>query len=197
MRPRPWRRVSARRRLRPPRRRRGTYESSDSPWSNLPFRSQRTPAGLGYSRAPASGITSEPEGLSLCEHTLHSSPGFAVTFSVAMVRRRRHEDSAGPDVTELAALADGSLAPERRAALEAQVAASLELTDRLAEQQRGVALTRSAADGVEAPAALRARIEAQRRLRRVRVPRRPVLIGAAATAVVAVAVGLAIFSSGA
>ena len=113
------------------------------------------------------------------------------------MRGRREDEADGEEIAELAALADGSLAPERRAALEARVAASPELADRLAEQQRGVALARSAADGVEAPAALRARIEAQRRVRRVPVPRRPVLIGAAATAVVAVAVGLAVFRSGA
>jgi hypothetical protein len=99
-------------------------------------------------------------------------------------------------MAELAALADGSLAPDRRAALEARVTASSELADRLAEQQRAVALARSAANEVEAPAALRARIEAQRRVRRVRVPRRPVLIGATATAVLAVAVGLVVFRSG-
>ena len=70
------------------------------------------------------------------------------------------------EIAELAALADGSLAPERRVALEARVAASSELADRLAEQQRAVALARSAGEGVEAPAALRARIDAQRRARR-------------------------------
>ena len=96
----------------------------------------------------------------------------------------------------MAALADGSLAAERRAALEARVAASSELADRFAEQLRAVALTRSAANNVEAPTRLRARIEAQRGVRRVRAPRRPVLIGAAATAVVAVAVGVAVFRSG-
>jgi hypothetical protein len=99
-------------------------------------------------------------------------------------------------MAELAALADGSLAPDRRAALEARVTASSELADRLAEQQRAVALARSAANEVKAPAALRARIEAQRRVRRVRVPRRPVLIGATATAVLAVAVVLVVFRSG-
>jgi len=112
-----------------------------------------------------------------------------------MVRRRRHEDSAGPDVTELAALADGSLAPERHAALEAQVAASLELTDRLAEQERAVVFARSAAAEVRAPAALRARIEAQRRVRRMPVSRRVSLVGASATAVLLVAIGLAVFRS--
>jgi hypothetical protein len=100
-------------------------------------------------------------------------------------------------MAELAALADGSLAPERRAALEARVAASSELADRLVEQQRAVALARSAVNGVEAPAALRARIDAQRRVRRVWVPRRLVLIGAPAIAALAVAIGVVVFEPGA
>jgi anti-sigma-K factor RskA len=110
--------------------------------------------------------------------------------------RRRREEQAGQEIAELAALADGSLPPERRAALEARVAASSELADRLAEQERAVALARSAANEVEAPTALRARIEVQRRVRRVRARRRPVLIAAAATAVLAVALGLTVFRSG-
>ena len=48
---------------------------------------------------------------------------------------------------------------------------------------------------MEAPAALRARIEAQRRGRRVEVPRRLLVIGASATAVLAVAIGLSVFRS--
>jgi anti-sigma factor RsiW len=123
------------------------------------------------------------------------APAVTVRGAVSM-RRRREDEAGGREIAELAALADGSLAPERRAALEARVAASSELSDRLAEQQRAVALARSAAAGVEAPAALRARIEAQRRVRHARVPRRSVLIGAAATAVLAVAIGLGVFSSG-
>jgi hypothetical protein len=111
------------------------------------------------------------------------------------MRRRREDRAGGQEIAELAALADGTLAAERREALEAQVAGSPELAERLAEQQRAIALVRSAADGVEAPAALRARIDAQRRPRRVRVPNRPILIGAAATAVLAVAIGLSVFSS--
>ena len=109
---------------------------------------------------------------------------------------RRHRDEAGgQELAELAALADGSLAPDRRAALEARVAASSELAEQLAEQQRAVALARSAVDGVEAPTALRARIEAQRPAGRVRAPRRLVPIGAAATAVLALVLGLAVFRS--
>jgi anti-sigma factor RsiW len=110
------------------------------------------------------------------------------------MRRRRKDEPDGREIAELAALADGTLAPERRAALEARVAASSELTDRLAEQRQAVALARSAANEVEAPTNLRAGIEAQRRVRRVRGPR-PFLIGAAATSVLAVAVGLAVFRS--
>jgi Anti-sigma-K factor rskA, C-terminal len=109
--------------------------------------------------------------------------------------KRRREDRLDGELAELAALADGSLPPERRVALEARVAASPVLAERLAEQQRAVALARSATNGVEAPPALRARIKAQRAARRVRVSRRPVL-GAAATAVLAVAVGVAVFRSG-
>ena len=112
------------------------------------------------------------------------------------MRPRREDEPGGREIAELAALADGSLAPERRAALEAQVAASPELADLLAEQQRAVALTRSAASGVEAPAGLRARIDAQRRPRRAHVPRRLGLAGAAAIAIAAVAVGVGVFRSG-
>ena len=112
------------------------------------------------------------------------------------MRRRREDENGTQEVAELAALADGTLPPERRAALEGRVAASSELTDRLAEQQRAVTLMRSAADEVEAPAALRARIEAQRRgRRRVEVPRRLLVISASATAVLAVAIGLSVFRS--
>jgi len=110
------------------------------------------------------------------------------------MRRRRQDEAGGQEIAELAALADGTLAPERRAELEARVAASSELADRLAEQQRALALSRSASTEVEAPASLRARVEAQQRGRRARAPRRLVLIGATATvAVVAVAIGLGVF----
>jgi hypothetical protein len=112
-----------------------------------------------------------------------------------MMRRRRENEASSQEVAELAALADGSLAPERRAALEARVAASPELADRLAEQQRAVSLARSAVDGVEAPVALRARIEDQGRVHRAPVPRLA-LIGAAATAVATIAVGVAVVGSG-
>jgi anti-sigma-K factor RskA len=111
------------------------------------------------------------------------------------MRRTRDEREGEPELAELAALADGSLAPERRAAVEARVAASAELAERLAEQERAVALTRAAAAEVEAPAALRARIE-ERPGRRASAARRPALIGALATAAVVVAVAVGVLSSG-
>jgi hypothetical protein len=115
---------------------------------------------------------------------------------VMSMRRRREDEDGGQEVAELAALADGSLEPERRRSLEAQVAASSELAEQLAEQERAVALARSAVAGVEAPAALRARIEAQRRVRRIARPRRLVVIGASATAALAVAIALVVSRSG-
>ena len=67
----------------------------------------------------------------------------------------------------------------------------------LAEQQRAVTLARSAAAEVEAPAGLRARIEAQRPGRAARrKPRRLALAGAVAAAAIAVAVGVAVVHSG-
>jgi anti-sigma-K factor RskA len=98
---------------------------------------------------------------------------------------------------ELAALADGSLAPERRAELEARIDASPTLADRLAEQERAVALLRDAGDDVEAPAGLRTRLEAQRSPRTVRTPRRLALAGVAAAAVAAAAVAVAVVVGGA
>jgi anti-sigma factor RsiW len=112
------------------------------------------------------------------------------------MRSPRDEERGDQELAELAALADGSLAPERRIALEARVAESAELADRLAEQQRAVALARAAATEVDAPPALRARIDAKRDARRAYGTRRIVAIGAVATVAVAAVVGLSVFRSG-
>lgn len=113
------------------------------------------------------------------------------------MRRRRGHPANGHESAELAALADGSLAPEQRSALEARVAESPELAERLAEQQRAVALMQSAGAEVEAPAGLRRRIEAQRTAQRRPSRRGLVLVGgAAAVAALAVGIGLAVFGSG-
>ena len=106
--------------------------------------------------------------------------------------RRRGEDEAA----ELAALADGSLAPERRAAVEAHVAASPELAERLAEQKRAIAYTQQAAADVDAPAGLRRRVEMRQRVPHVWAPGRVALAGVAAVAVVAVAIGVVVSRSG-
>jgi Anti-sigma-K factor rskA, C-terminal len=111
-------------------------------------------------------------------------------------RGRREQEADGHGVAELAALADGSLAPERRAAVEAQIAASPILADRLAEQERAVGLLRGAGDEVDAPAGLRARLEAQRPARTVRAPRRLALGGVAAAAAAAAVVAVVVVGSG-
>ena len=114
-----------------------------------------------------------------------------------MLLRRRPRDEAGDQgLAQLAALADGSLPADRRGALAEQVAASPELADRFAEQQRAVAHAQSAAVDVMAPEDIRARIEARRYARSARAPRRALLAGAVTAAVVgAVAIGLVVFGS--
>lgn len=112
------------------------------------------------------------------------------------MRRRQAPEDPGRELAELAALADGSLAPQRRAAVEAQVAESTELSDRLAEQQRAVALARSAAAEVVAPAALRARIEEQKPATRARPARRFLMVGAGVAAAAAAAIAIVVVSSG-
>src|SRR5262249_1724665 len=102
--------------------------------------------------------------------------------------RRRGED----ETAELAALADGSLPPGRRAAVEAHVAAAPELAERLEEQKRAVAYARQAAADVDAPAGLRRRVEVQQRVPRGWGPGRVAFVGVAAVAVVAVAIGVVV-----
>jgi len=108
------------------------------------------------------------------------------------MRRGRDEEGDVDGVAELAALADGSIARERRADLEAQIAASPALAEELAEQERAVALLRGAGEAVDAPAGLKARLEAQRSPRSVRAPRRLALGGAVAAVVAAAAVAVAV-----
>jgi hypothetical protein len=96
---------------------------------------------------------------------------------------------------ELAALADGSLAADRRADLETQIDASPILPDRLAEQERAVSLLRAAGEEVEAPAGLRARLDAERSARSARTPRRLALGGVAVAAVAAAAIAVAVVAS--
>lgn len=113
------------------------------------------------------------------------------------IRRHQQEQADDREIAEFAALADGSLSPSRRAALKAKVAESPELAHLLAEQERAVALARSATVQVEAPASLRERIDAQRGARRAPASGRLAVVGmTAAAAVAVVAVGLVVLSSG-
>jgi anti-sigma factor RsiW len=111
------------------------------------------------------------------------------------MRSRRGHKARDDEAFELAGLADGSLSPEQRAAVEARVAASPELTERLAEQQQSLHLTRTAVATVEASELLRTRLDAQRRTPRWQPARRLVLAGAAAAAAVAI-VAVALSSGG-
>src|SRR5262245_27299801 len=97
----------------------------------------------------------------------------------------RTPSESEPHEEELAALADGSLAPQRRAAVEAMAAGSPELGSRLEEQRRAHELVSDAAASVAAPAALRERVEVQRRPRPATSRRRRFAVGGAAVAVVA------------
>lgn len=109
-----------------------------------------------------------------------------------------------PDIEmELAALADGSLAGERRERAMERVSASPELGAALAEQRRALALT--AAVEVRAPAALRGEVEAmiapprdrQARGRRAfRLPRVSVAVGATAIATAVVAAVIVLSGGG-
>ena len=76
--------------------------------------------------------------------------------------RFRRTTAPAPREEELAALADGSLAPDRREAVEAMVEESPDLAALLEEQQLALTSVQAHAAAVEAPAGLRARIEAER-----------------------------------
>jgi hypothetical protein len=98
---------------------------------------------------------------------------------------------------ELTALADGSLAPERRERALDRVRASAELQTALAEQRRAVELI--AAVDVRAPASLHSTVEAMlapaRRGRRLARPRAGLIV-AAATVLVAAAVAVGLSGGG-
>jgi hypothetical protein len=88
---------------------------------------------------------------------------------------------------------DDEIGTAELAAREARLPGSPALAELLAEQDRAIALTRRAAAEVEAPAALRARIEAQRRPRR---RRRGALVAAFATTAALAAALTGVLDSG-
>jgi anti-sigma factor RsiW len=102
------------------------------------------------------------------------------------------------EMAELAALADGTLPPERRTAVEAWVAASPQLQELLDRQRQAVAATRALAED-PAPESLLATVEAGRRGRESARARRSRLVPRLALAgvlAVVVAVVAALVSSG-
>jgi hypothetical protein len=102
---------------------------------------------------------------------------------IRISRRRRDQ----PTERDLAALADGSLEPGRRAGVERAVAASPELQADVRDQQRALAAVR-AVSAERAPAALRARVALARPPRRR--ARRIGALAVAATAAIAATVVL-------
>jgi hypothetical protein len=107
----------------------------------------------------------------------------------------RPDETSGHEPAELAALADDSLTPERRRELEAMVAESPELAERLAEQQRAVALMQNAASEIETPMSLRTSLAAPHAPRRGRLARGLAIVVPAVGAAVIVAAVLGVFSS--
>ena len=92
---------------------------------------------------------------------------------------------------DLAALADDSLPPRRRKAIEARLQAQPELRALVAEQRRARDAVRAAALEVAAPVALRARVDADRHAGAPRRRRRKLALGGAVAAAAA-AVALAL-----
>ncbi len=93
------------------------------------------------------------------------------------------------DLADLSALADGTLDSARRAEVQARISSSPELSARYARERRVVEVLHEARTRDRAPAALRARIEAQRPPARTRGRRRiaygGALVGALAALVLA------------
>jgi anti-sigma factor RsiW len=95
-------------------------------------------------------------------------------------------------LADLSALADGTIDPARRAAVEARIAGSPELQALYEREHNVVELLRTAAETTRAPHALRARIEADREQRasprpRRALPLRPASAGALAVVLAVVA----------
>src|SRR2546421_349958 len=99
-------------------------------------------------------------------------------------------DIKARELRDLSALADGTLAPERRDEVTARIAASPELTALYERERHVVGIVHDANANVRAPAGLRARIDAQRPKRSVAARRRVGYGGALAAALAAVVLAL-------
>jgi anti-sigma factor RsiW len=94
------------------------------------------------------------------------------------------------ELAELSALADGTLEPSRRAQVEARIAASPELSAAYERERRLLVAIAHARSTDRAPAALRARVEAERPSPRTAARRRIVYGGGFAGALAAIALAL-------
>jgi anti-sigma factor RsiW len=107
-------------------------------------------------------------------------------------------DSADPSqidpalLTELSALADGTLAPERRAEAEQRMASSAQLKELYEHERRALTALREVAGAERAPARLRELIDAERPRAKALARRRTVYAGSLASALAAVALVLAL-----
>ena len=109
---------------------------------------------------------------------------------------RENSTLSARELADLSALADGTIDPARRAEVEAHIAASPELSTLYERERRVVEMLHHAAVTDRAPAALRARIEAQRPKPAVRARRRVGYAGALAGALAAVALALVLILPG-
>jgi anti-sigma factor RsiW len=111
-----------------------------------------------------------------------------------MASPTEHDKPTTTELADVSALADGTLDPARRAAVEAHIAASPELSTLYERERRVVAALHQARAIERAPASLRARIDATRPSRRTVTRRRITFAGglAGALAVVALALVLAL-----
>jgi hypothetical protein len=107
-----------------------------------------------------------------------------------------NSEPAADELADLSALADGTLDPERRAAAEARIGGSSELSALYAQERSVVQSLHDARARDRAPAALRARIEAARTPRRPASLRRVGFGGALAAAVAAAVLALVLLPAG-
>jgi hypothetical protein len=113
-----------------------------------------------------------------------------------MAQQSDMPDIKARELRDLSALADGTLAPERRDEVAARIAASPELTALYERERHVVGIVHDANASVRAPAGLRARIDAQRPKRSVAARRRVGYGGAVAAALAAVVLALVLVLPG-
>jgi anti-sigma factor RsiW len=107
-----------------------------------------------------------------------------------MAPRAENSEPTAAELADLSGLADGTIDPDRRAEVEARIAASPELSALYERERRVVEALHQARATERAPERLRARIEAARPTRTVVARRRLGYVGALAGALAAVALAL-------